>query len=283
MATTTDTLLDQHEAQPGGIKAPPKAPPRAPRRRARYVWAAAAAVCAAVGATVGIIVADDSDTPEQSNRAALAHQADQYTKQLESRADAASLEFGETADHALAEKAAPAPSPVFPGVSDFERQAQLDGNARTYSKSAATRADLKDHNDQYRAWLESQDVQAERDAFVEGLLTVYGQGSNVATPSSFPSVSAIERQAELKSQPSPSSFPSVSAIEAGNRAAEQYLESQGESSSFPSVSAIERQAESADSGNRASFPSVSAIERQAQAESGSGDEFVPGSRHMPNR
>jgi hypothetical protein len=165
------------------------------------------AVCAAVGVTVGIIVADDGDTQEPSNRSALAHQADQYTKQLESRADAASLEFGETADHALADKAAQATSPVFPSVSEIERQAQLEGNARTYSKSATTRADLKDHNEQYRAWLESQ-----------------------ATPSSFPSVAAIERQAQGES----SSFPSVSAIE---------RQAQGESSSFPSVSAIERQAQ----------------------------------------
>ena len=192
MATTTDTLIAEREMQSGGTGAPPQAPPRSPRRRPRYAWAAVVAVCAAVGVTVGIIVADDGDTQAPSNRSALAHQADQYTKQLGSRADAASLEFGETADHALAETAAQATSPVFPSVSEIERQAQLEGNARTYSKSATTRADLKDHNEQYREWLESQ-----------------------ATPSS--------------------------------------------------------------------FPSVSAIERQAQGESGSADEFVPGSRHMPNQ
>ena len=195
MATTTDTLIAEREVQSGGTGAPPQAPPRSPRRRPRYARAAVVAACAAVGVTVGIIVADDGDTPEPSNRAALAHQADQYTKQLESRADAASLEFGETADHALAEKAAQAPSPVFPSVSEIERQAQLEGNARTYSKSADT-----------------------------------------GNPASFPSVAAIEYRAWLESQATPSSF-----------------------------------------------PSVSAIERQAQGESGSADEFVPGSRHMPNQ
>ena len=57
-------------------------------RRRRVAWTAAIAVCA-VGTAVAVGVltsADDPDTPTPANRAALAHQADQYVHWLESRA-----------------------------------------------------------------------------------------------------------------------------------------------------------------------------------------------------
>ena len=220
MATTTDTLIAEREVQSGGTGAPPQAPPRSPRRRPRYAWAAVVAACAAVGVTVGIIVADDSDTPEASNRSALAHQADQYTKQLESQA-----------------------------------------------------------------------AKAERQAFVDGLTTVYGPGSDQltdpATSPAFPSVPAIERDIELQPQPASPVFPSLPAIE---RQLELEGKTQGPlraSPSFPSVAAIERELELANASNADALKHH--VEQylewlESQAESASqGDDFVPGSRHMPNR
>ena len=82
------------------------------------------------------------------------------------------------------------------------------------------------------------------------------------------------------------SFPSAAAIERGAQLAER-----AESVSFPSVGAIERQAQlegqarthsKAASPVTPNWPSHTSLESQAESISG-GDEFVPGSRHMPMR
>ena len=87
MASNTDTL----PSETGDVTqevGPPRTGPRSRGRRAVVAWAAAAvAACAAVAAiAVGVLTGDDDAAPEPANRAALAHQAEQYVEWLESRA-----------------------------------------------------------------------------------------------------------------------------------------------------------------------------------------------------
>jgi hypothetical protein len=71
-------------------------------------------------------------------------------------------------------------------------------------------------------------------------------------------------------------FPSVAAVERAGSTGRTET-----SAVFPSVAAVERAGSTGRTETSAVFPSVAAVER-AESVSG-GDDFVPGSRHMPTR
>ena len=271
MAIDSDTVLAEQESATHEATRPPVARKPSRGRRALIAWAAVIAACVAVAALAFAVLRGDDDD-----------------------ADFPALR-------------------LLPQSEQVDREAHLEGQARTYgganTAEPANRAALAHQADEYVNQLKSRAEEAKRAAFVEGLTTVYGPAESASSVefggklaeraksasssvASFPSVAAIEREAEAQRGATSPVFPSVGAIErqaqlegqarthskvatGSNRAA---LENQADQY----VESLESRAEAAASPVRPNWPSHTSLERQAES-GGSSDEFVPGSRRMPLR